>query len=52
MYTNFDVSLTVHLSMTLDNDQLNAQILIHLLRSSTHTCFEQYLAHPHEVKLY
>jgi len=34
-------------SITLDNDQLNAQIfLIHLLRSSTRTCFEQYLAHP------
>jgi len=24
--TDFDVSLTVHLSITLDNDQLNAQI--------------------------
>jgi hypothetical protein len=37
---------------TLDNDQLDAQILIHLLQSSTCTCFEQYLAHPQEVKLY
>ena len=37
---------------TLANDQLDAQILIHLLQSSTCTCFEQYLAHPQEVKLY
>jgi len=28
---NFDISLTVHLSITLANDQLDAQILIHLL---------------------
>jgi len=48
----FYVSLTVHLSITLANDQLDAQILIHLLQSSTCTCFEQYLAHPQEVKLY
>jgi hypothetical protein len=41
------------LSLTLDNDQLDAQIyLTHLLQSSTCTCFEQYLAHPQEVKLY
>ena len=26
--------------------------LLHLLQSSTCTCFEQYLAHPQEVKLY
>jgi len=38
--------------LTLANDQLDAQILIHLLESSTYTCFEQYLAHPQEVKLY
>jgi hypothetical protein len=50
----FNVSLTVHLSITLDNDQLDAQIflLIHLLRSSMCTCFKQYLAHPQEVRLY
>ena len=48
----FYVSLTMHLSITLANDQLDAQILIHLLQSSTCTCFEQYLAHPQEVKLY
>jgi len=47
-----DVSLTVHLSITLANDQYDAQILIHLLQSSTCTCFEQYLVHPQEVKLY
>ena len=49
---SFDVSLTVHLSITLANDQLDAQILTHLLHSSTCTCFEQCLAHPQEVKLY
>jgi len=48
----FYVSLTVHLRITLANDQLDAQFLIHLLQSSTCTCFEQYLAHPQEVKLY
>jgi hypothetical protein len=51
-YMYFDVSLTVHLSITLANDQIDAQILIHLLQSSTCTCFEQYLAHPQEVQLY
>ena len=49
----FYVSLTVHLSITLANDQLDARIfLIHLLQSSTCTCFEQYFAHPRKVKLY
>jgi hypothetical protein len=48
----FYVSLTVHLSITLANDQLDAKILIHLIQSSICTCFEQYLAHPQEVKLY
>jgi hypothetical protein len=48
----FHVSLNVHLSITLVNDQLDVQIIIHLLQSSTYTCFEQYLAHPQEVKLY
>ena len=38
--------------ITLDNDQLDAQILTHLLQSSTFACFEQYLAHPREVRLY
>ena len=27
------------------------KFLVHLLQSSTCTCFEQYLAHPQEVKL-
>jgi hypothetical protein len=38
--------------LALANDQLDEQILIHLLQSSTCTCFEQYLAHPQEIKLY
>ena len=48
----FDVSLTVHLSIILANDQPDAQILIYLLHSSTYICFEQYLTHPQEVKSY
>jgi hypothetical protein len=28
------------------------KILVRLLQSSTCTCFEQYLAHPQEVKLF
>jgi len=50
---NFDVLLTVHLSITLVNDQLDAQFfyfIIRLLQSST--CFEQCHAHHQEVKLY
>ena len=42
----FYVSLTVHLTITLANDQLDAQTLIYLLQSSTCTFLEQYLAHP------
>jgi len=43
--------VTTCFSVTVANDQLDAQtFLIHLLQSST--CFEQYLAHPQEVKLY
>jgi hypothetical protein len=49
---SFDVSLTVHLSITLANDHLEYKSLRHLLQSSTSTCFEQYLAHPQEDKLY
>jgi len=41
-----------HNKQALANGQLDAQILIHLLQSSTCTCFEQYLAHPQGVKLY
>ena len=49
----FNVLLTVHLSITLVNDQLEAQFfyfIICLLQSST--CFEQRRAHHQEVKLY
>jgi len=50
---NFDVLLTVHLSITLANDKLEAQFLyfiIRLLQSST--CFEQRHANHQDVKLY
>jgi len=50
----FDVLLTVHLSITLVNDQLDAQFfyfIICLLQQSS-TCFEQRRAHHQEVKLY
>jgi len=51
----FEVLLTVHvhLSITLVNDQHDAQFfyfIIHLLQSST--CFEQRRAHHREVRLY
>jgi len=49
----FDVLLTVHLSVTSANDQLDAQFLyfiVRLLQSSTF--FEQRHAHHQEVKLY
>ena len=44
--SEFDILLTVHLSITLVNDQLDAQFfyfIINLLQSST--CFEQRRAH-------
>jgi hypothetical protein len=41
------------LRLALADDRLDAQFFkIHLLQSSTCTCFEQYLAHPQEAKLY
>ena len=49
----FNVLLTVHLCITLANNQLHAQFfyfIISLLQSST--CFEQRRAHHQEVKLY
>ena len=49
----FYVMLTMHLSTTLVNDQLDAQFLYsitRLLQSST--CFEQRRAHHQELKLY
>jgi len=43
----------VHLSITLVNDQLNAQLLYFIIRSlQSSTCFEQHHAHHQEVKLY
>ena len=53
IYIYFNVLLTLHLSVTLVNDQLQAQLLyfiIRLLQSST--CLEQRRAHHQEVKLY
>jgi hypothetical protein len=50
---NFDVLLTVHLSIILASDQLDTQILCFiksLLQSFT--CFEHCRAHHQEVKLY
>ena len=49
----FNVLLTVHVSIPLVNDQLDARLLyfiIRLLQSST--CFEKRRAHHQEVKLY
>ena len=50
----FYVLLTVHLSITLVNDQLDAQFFFYfvilLLQSST--CYEQRRAHHQAVKLY
>jgi hypothetical protein len=49
----FDVLLTVHLIMTLVNDQLDAQFfyfIMRLLQSST--CFEQRRTNHQEVKFY
>jgi len=48
----FYVSLTVHLSKTLANDQIDAQIFLNTFITIlyTYTCFEQYLAHLLEVK--
>ena len=50
---DFNILLSVHLSISLVNDQLDAQFLyfiIRLLQSST--CFEQRRAHHQEVKFY
>jgi len=51
--TAFNILLTVHICITLVNEQLDAQLLyfiIRLLQSST--CFEQRRAHHQELKLY
>ena len=50
---DFDVLLTVHLSIILVNDQLDVQFfyfIMRLLQSST--CFEHRRSHHQEVKLY
>jgi len=48
----FDVLLTVHLSITLANNQLDAQFLHSIIRPlESSTCFEQRRAHHQEVKL-
>ena len=50
---SFDVLLTVHLSIILAIDQLNAQILdIFKINLYSSTCFEHFCAHHQEVKLY
>ena len=47
----FDILLTVHLSTTLVNDQLDVQFLYPIIRlSQSSTCFEQRCAHHQEVK--
>ena len=51
--TNIDVLLTVHLSITLVRDQLDAQFFYFIIRSlQSSTCFEQRRVHHQEVKLY
>ena len=53
VYIFFFVLLTVHLGITLVNDQLDAQFfyfIIRLLQSSK--CFEQRRAHRQEIRLY
>jgi len=45
--------LTVHLSITLVNNEFDAQLLYFILRLlHSPTCFEQRRAHHQEVKLY
>jgi len=51
-FLNCNVLLTVHLSITLANDQLDAQFLFTILFLQSPTCFEQRRAHHQEVKLY
>ena len=49
----FNVLLTVHLSVTLVNDQLDAQLFYVITRLlQSYTCIEQRRAHHQEVKLY
>ena len=49
----FDVLLTVHLSTTFVNDQLDARLLYFIMRLlQSSTCFEQSRAHRQGVKFY
>ena len=53
IFSDFNILLTVHLSITLVNAQLDPQLfyfIIRLLQSST--CYEQCRAHHREVKLH
>ena len=51
--TKIFVLLTVHLSINLANDQLDAQLLYFIMRLlQSFTCFEKRRAHHQEVKLY
>jgi len=51
--TNFDVLLTVHLSINLVNNQLDSQFFYFIVRLlQSNTCFEQRRAHHLEVKFY
>ena len=53
VFENLDVLLTVHRSITLANDQLDAQFLYFIIRPlQSSTRFEQRRAHHQEVKLY
>jgi hypothetical protein len=48
----FGVLLTMHLSIILANDQLDAQIFCFIISLLQSTCFEQRCAHHQEVKFY
>ena len=50
MTANIYVLLTVHRSISLDNDQLDAHLLYFTIRPlQSSTCFEHYIAHHQEV---
>ena len=50
---DFNILLTVHLSITLVNGQLDAQLLYFIMRLlQSSTCFEQRRADHQEVKLH
>jgi len=52
-YCYFDVLLTLHLSITLVNDQLDARLFYFVIRLlQSYTRFQQRRAHHQEVNLY